>query len=40
MMVCGKSAPALARLKRADVCSMIKRFVLISRSDCVWIESQ
>lgn len=40
MMVRGKSASALAGLRTEDVCSMTKRFVLINRSDCVWMESQ
>lgn len=40
MMVRGKPAPVLAGLRREDVCSMTKRFVLINRSDCVWMESQ
>lgn len=40
MIVCGKSAPVLARLRKEDVCSMTKRFVLINRSDCVWVERQ
>ena len=40
MMVCGESAPVLAGLRGEDVCSMTKRFVLINRSDCVWMERQ
>lgn len=40
MMVCGKSAPVLAGLRKEDVCSATKRFVLINRSDCVWTERQ
>lgn len=40
IMVCGKSTPVLACLRRKDVCSMTKRFVPINRSDCVWIERQ
>ncbi len=40
MMVCGKSAPVLAGLRKEDVCSVTKRFVLINRRDCVWMERQ
>ena len=35
MMVCGKSTSVLAALRREDVCSMTKRFVLINSSDCL-----
>lgn len=35
MTVCAGSALALAGLRREDVCSTTKRFVLINRSDCL-----